>query len=1730
MEDRSHWSPSLRSINEVTNYETSSLETNLSDKLSSFPANKFHELPAAELMAAVSPLLDSALLEHERELAAVAQRQDVLLSAPHRVGKTFLSAYTLRAHLLATPPPTATKANHRFVAVAVAPSATERAALRRELTRLCALPVLACDAADEPLTTTVTPPNDDTKRWESDSQWVTHQLERSRVRHGRVVLVLPPAVLLGLLRKRVLPAEALVALAVESTEEVAMDAPAFFRVLLSHVDSVGAPDVRPQIFATTRAPASRLDLSSGSSNALYARIRVLNVVPVGLTQRPQSQSQPQPLVAPPLSFPPLLCEPFDASTVATTATPTIGVGDMRAFLGGDNVKQIDFVRVFRMELEMGNSAAVYDERKRQDKVNQFVQDAESVYRHLGYWCLLKFIELELQANLQACLVDDADNVNHRKRRQQLQETPELEEGEAGTADSDTEAADEPMPSSPSLNEPPPPAAADDLAALVAAQMDLDAASQQKVQPILKLLSWLHAQTTKPALATAVTPRLRQTAQVVYTQLRNDSGASKRVWVFLERRAHCRVVADYLTAFVADLELPPCCCMLGNSNARVSGSLHFSSYLKVMTMFTTGEANVLVTTSIASKSQKQRVEPPTCDLVVVMDELLEANKLFEFGKRASPATGVVKYVTPNTPGDLKKFTSLVAKMREFIQLEEEQSSAQAIDRASSHPPGATMASDVTDLLTKERTLRDAAGRIQVVPRVVNVVNQFEIVNHDTGAILNAANAVACLSAFCDSLPGLDTYDKRPQYIVKRHPLAVGLSAATKAHRKKRLKYNAKIHDKIDDCRADAEAAQQQLLVADGDDGPDDAESAFEFSATLKIPLALGIKRKLVSHKVPTADEAKGIAAFKACQELVKRGLLDRSFRSKLIDDQTATIHRDTNGGYKRDKDTVTVVDGPLDDTIIIDADDDAVGTGPSGKLKDLSTQNSYDLPPVSAAELSLRPIRTILNETTTSNCTSGDGDGDGDGDEAGSVAMCFYGLTGVRYAILTTNELYTGTTNTGWRYDFATSDVMEPTIRPVTLAKSAVHVRLTKAELQDALHFHLTIMRLACMGVDDAMRDVDIASDDVWKEFSELNDKGYLVVPSVVVADPTTANTLAIDWAYVKDILGKPLIQPIWPLPDLTASPLEEWICVPTHRRNVTYVVQELSTQTAREMKVAFADKETWAKHTKEGKSSKGKPILGRWHTSEQIQQADDDQPLIYGVQVPPIVPIIRRVIQRNNAEGSIATVRTKFNERLLLPECTSLLRLTKTRYFEAIGIVPILYEFERKCQMSHLMGKIGLELDITLLDDATSKPAYERLEILGDTFLKLETTWFMYEHRQDIAQEGELTRLRRDIIRNDRLNEFALARQLHHYIVDPARIEQHPFEYWKPSCMGRTPKAVVAPAKWIADVLEAVCGAYLLGHGEKGGRYFLQWIGVSVLEAPFMFARPFYPDCFPCELYDDDFGASGTGTGALSALAPNFSVARFEDLPQRLVWLQQRLKYTFTNKRLLLEAVTHPSAGHLELQTTTTAGSTQKTFWKGDYERLEYLGDAIIEYLTLSYAFLRYDTWLPGSLTQWKSATVSNDALGKTALACFGVDECICAGAVRMDRETLGVVARIERKYPRDTGGEQSTTDSRNNYMEVSASASRKRVKATGTNPMSLPKMFADVFEALVAAVFLDSGKDLQTTRDVFLGPLLDTVGRDALAYVCHESGLTIEQFDADAGAADQDEIMESLFSDDEDD
>jgi len=131
--------------------------------------------------------------------------------------------------------------------------------------------------------------------------------------------------------------------------------------------------------------------------------------------------------------------------------------------------------------------------------------------------------------------------------------------------------------------------------------------------------------------------------------------------------------------------------------------------------------------------------------------------------------------------------------------------------------------------------------------------------------------------------------------------------------------------------------------------------------------------------------------------------------------------------------------------------------------------------------------------------------------------------------------------------------------------------------------------------------------------------------------------------------------------------------------------------------------------------------------------------------------------------------------------------------------------------------------------------------------------------------------------------------------------------------------------------------------------------------------------------------------------------------------LEKRIQYKFRNSLFLAEALTHPSLGH----------ETQRHHF--DNQRLEFLGDAVLQLIFTEHLFDRFPTLPEGHLTKMRSRLVSREGLKVHAVA-IGIGEYLMMGR-----------------------GEES-------------SGGRLRASA-----------LADAFEALIGAMFLDS--DLETVR-----------------------------------------------------
>ena len=131
--------------------------------------------------------------------------------------------------------------------------------------------------------------------------------------------------------------------------------------------------------------------------------------------------------------------------------------------------------------------------------------------------------------------------------------------------------------------------------------------------------------------------------------------------------------------------------------------------------------------------------------------------------------------------------------------------------------------------------------------------------------------------------------------------------------------------------------------------------------------------------------------------------------------------------------------------------------------------------------------------------------------------------------------------------------------------------------------------------------------------------------------------------------------------------------------------------------------------------------------------------------------------------------------------------------------------------------------------------------------------------------------------------------------------------------------------------------------------------------------------------------------------------------------LEERIKYKFRNALLLAEALTHPSLGH----------ETQRHHF--DNQRLEFLGDAVLQLIFTEHLFHLFPKCTEGELTKMRSRLVSKDGLHVHGLN-LGLGTYLMMGK-----------------------GEEST-------------GGRAR-----------PSALADAFEALVGAMFLDS--DLETVK-----------------------------------------------------
>ncbi|KAM0346655.1 hypothetical protein ACHAPU_005367 [Fusarium lateritium] len=325
---------------------------------------------------------------------------------------------------------------------------------------------------------------------------------------------------------------------------------------------------------------------------------------------------------------------------------------------------------------------------------------------------------------------------------------------------------------------------------------------------------------------------------------------------------------------------------------------------------------------------------------------------------------------------------------------------------------------------------------------------------------------------------------------------------------------------------------------------------------------------------------------------------------------------------------------------------------------------------------------------------------------------------------------------------------------------------------------------------------------------------------------------------------------------------------------------------------------------------------------------------------------------------------------------------------------------------------------------------YERLEFLGDCFLKMATTISIYTS-QPKGDECQYHVERMILITNQTLFNNAVDCKLQEYI----RSKSFDRRTWYPDLplkKGKAPKTTVQhnlADKTIADVCEALIGAaYLMS---KDDNMDLAVKAVTRMVKSKNHKMNTFADYFV--LYK----------------APAWQMTDARDQQRKLAQKVVDITgYLFRHPPLIKSAFRNSSL---------TLGGVPT------YQRLEFLGDALLDMIIVDYLYHNFPEADPQWLTEHKMAMVSNQFLG---YLCFKLGLYKNLESMITNYNPAGCVSEIE----------------------VAEEDARKEAEEEGV-PMRMdfwvkleppPKRYADMIEALIGAMFVDSDYDLSVVKNFF--------------------------------------------------
>ncbi|KAI8637061.1 putative dicer-like protein [Parasitella parasitica] len=402
----------------------------------------------------------------------------------------------------------------------------------------------------------------------------------------------------------------------------------------------------------------------------------------------------------------------------------------------------------------------------------------------------------------------------------------------------------------------------------------------------------------------------------------------------------------------------------------------------------------------------------------------------------------------------------------------------------------------------------------------------------------------------------------------------------------------------------------------------------------------------------------------------------------------------------------------------------------------------------------------------------------------------------------------------------------------------------------------------------------------------------------------------------------------------------------------------------------------------------------------------------------------------------------EFAAAWLVPEICQLFPISASVY-QTLQIIPdVMTRIDAALLLQDAKKSLGLSdriQDVLLLEAFTTSSAaldknYQRLEFLGDSALKFISSTYVFVSLP-LGNEYELSESRMHMISNNALFKSAENLHLAGYICSqnlPRRLWRPPNYTWKDDSAEMIEALTTHKLsdKTLADVIESTLGA--------------SYLSSSQLHDALHTAKQLLVPLQKIEQWSDFYKVYQDERRLHKIKAAVYDSSL--DQPIDVHKVSHILGYQFHNESLVAEALTHASLPFSSVPC---------------YQRLEFLGDAVLDFCVTNYLFKKYQKEPPGILHSLRKSCVNNDIL---SVLCVQLE--------------LNVhIRHFSSTFPSAVEQfQQLVLESRHKQGEY----------WLNFNP---PKILSDVVESLIGAVFVDSEFNLAPVEKLFdklLRPLLD--------------------------------------------